>query len=595
MTLAPERLLRIVLILALAFVAFRVLVPPEDPFHALASSDNDDIMRFLSVRDLLAGQSWFDNTQYRILPPEGLPMHWSRYVDAGIAATIAGAARFMPMDEAARFGLSAWPMLLLALYMLVTALGARRALGPGAAALAVVFILTWPTTADTYFRSARIDHHNVQILLMTGLVLALIRPGAPWRPGLAAGLIAAASLSVGLETVPLIGLAGLILAARALRDPGEDGTRLLGFALALPPACALLFAGQTAPAAWTQPHCDQFSSPTFALVLIGAVASLALVLLMRRVSRAAGIAGFLAILAAGIALAAPLLAPCLDGPYAILPPEIRALIPKIQEVRPAHWFLMNAPGVFFANAAPALGATLSAAAALATRHATGRTRPGELRAAGTLLLFGALPVLGSFVQVRMISLAAPATPMLAGYALAALLAARRETASPLAGLALLAAGCLTLLPPTAYELWHDWRPAAPERRASVNGDCRDPDTIASLDALPRGTILSTSNLGPPIVLLTHHDALAGPYHRRPEALANGIVPFDTDEAGLRAALARTGADYLLLCRDGSYGRSFAATLAAGAAAPGLTPVVGADPALVVLGRTQGPGQQATIR
>jgi len=29
----------------------------------------DDTMRLLMVRDFLAGQSWFDTTQYRFLPP----------------------------------------------------------------------------------------------------------------------------------------------------------------------------------------------------------------------------------------------------------------------------------------------------------------------------------------------------------------------------------------------------------------------------------------------------------------------------------------------------------------------------------------------
>ena len=34
-----------------------------------ANADNDDIMRLMSVRQWLAGQSWFDMVQYRIVPP----------------------------------------------------------------------------------------------------------------------------------------------------------------------------------------------------------------------------------------------------------------------------------------------------------------------------------------------------------------------------------------------------------------------------------------------------------------------------------------------------------------------------------------------
>src|SRR3954452_14790108 len=41
--------------------------------------DTDDAMRLVQVRDLLAGQSWFDLTATRLDPP-GTLMHWSRVV-----------------------------------------------------------------------------------------------------------------------------------------------------------------------------------------------------------------------------------------------------------------------------------------------------------------------------------------------------------------------------------------------------------------------------------------------------------------------------------------------------------------------------------
>src|SRR5687768_5400043 len=50
--------------------------------------DPDDMMRLAQVRDWLAGQATNDWTQYRMAPPEGSPMHWSRINDVGIAALI---------------------------------------------------------------------------------------------------------------------------------------------------------------------------------------------------------------------------------------------------------------------------------------------------------------------------------------------------------------------------------------------------------------------------------------------------------------------------------------------------------------------------
>src|SRR3546814_18866070 len=52
-------------------------------------SSDLDAMRMAQVRDLLAGQGWWDLTQYRVNPADGgVLMHWSRIVDAPIAGGI---------------------------------------------------------------------------------------------------------------------------------------------------------------------------------------------------------------------------------------------------------------------------------------------------------------------------------------------------------------------------------------------------------------------------------------------------------------------------------------------------------------------------
>ena len=80
------RLFLTILVLTMAMMVMKAVLAPAPPIDTLAVSDNDDIMRFLSVRALLEGQAWYDMTQYRMLPPAGLDLHWSRYVDAPIAA-----------------------------------------------------------------------------------------------------------------------------------------------------------------------------------------------------------------------------------------------------------------------------------------------------------------------------------------------------------------------------------------------------------------------------------------------------------------------------------------------------------------------------
>ena len=64
------------------------------------------------VRDWLGGQSWFDTRQYRILPPEGISIHWSRYVDLGIAAFLVPASWVLPPTQAELAAIMLWPTLL---------------------------------------------------------------------------------------------------------------------------------------------------------------------------------------------------------------------------------------------------------------------------------------------------------------------------------------------------------------------------------------------------------------------------------------------------------------------------------------------------
>ena len=66
----------------------------------------DDWTRLLEVRSLLDGQAFWDVTQYRMNPPEGFSMHWSRQVDLPIAALalLLGGGLFWPPFATAIMG-----------------------------------------------------------------------------------------------------------------------------------------------------------------------------------------------------------------------------------------------------------------------------------------------------------------------------------------------------------------------------------------------------------------------------------------------------------------------------------------------------------
>src|SRR5262245_48304044 len=71
---------------------------------------NDDAMRLVGVRDLLAGQGWFDLTQYR-LGSAGSLMHWSRLIDLPIALLLSFYQLFTNTPQAERLTMAIWPLL----------------------------------------------------------------------------------------------------------------------------------------------------------------------------------------------------------------------------------------------------------------------------------------------------------------------------------------------------------------------------------------------------------------------------------------------------------------------------------------------------
>jgi hypothetical protein len=581
---------RVFIAIALVTVWAHAVYYAGDPLTWVATADNDDIMRLLSVRGWLAGQGWFDMHQYRIMPPEGIDMHWSRYIDAAIGGLITLLSAFLPPLQAENIALVAWPTALLAVLVLLTGEATRRVFGANAAILAILSLLLWPVVGTGNFAPYRIDHHNVQILMISVMVFCLIVPGRPLTLGLWGGLAGAVSLSVGMEMLLVIGLVGIILALRTmLRGPGA-GDQLLGFGLALWLGSLALFAGQTAPAEWSTFRCDELSPPYLALTTTAALVSLALAraiapqpLLRTRI--------ILTIAASGAAAAAlfPVLSPCLRGPYADMPPEAQALIyGRINEAQGLFSSLRTGSDSLMRLYLPALLGVLIACGAFSLRLRRGLASPEEKRAVGVLLLFAALGLVGSLGQLRMLLLSAPAIPVLTGYGLTMMLgtAARPGLAGAARSCAVIVAMFATIFLPL-IDIAVRTAVASPSAAQGLFV-CRSQAALSTLANVPKGVVLAPIDFGGSLILLTPHDAVAGPYHRSADAFLNGFVPFDGDEATLRDAMRRTGADYLLLCRDFPYGegRSAAFDLAGGGQVDWLEPVSGIDPELVLLRRVE---------
>src|SRR3954463_14583442 len=158
--------------------------------------DTDDNMRIMQVRALLHGQGWFDLRQYRLNPPFGANIHWSRLVGLPIAGLILALRPFLGGAGAERWAVAIAPLLPYLLLLWSLALTARRLIDPLAYPLAILAVFFAGST-NGMFMPERIDHHGWQLALLASSMAAIADPKR-FRGGMALGITSALSLAIGL-------------------------------------------------------------------------------------------------------------------------------------------------------------------------------------------------------------------------------------------------------------------------------------------------------------------------------------------------------------------------------------------------------------
>ncbi|MEN2711137.1 hypothetical protein ACQKOH_18520 [Sphingomonas sp. NPDC092331] len=523
---------------------------------ALRLPDTDDMVRLQQIRDWLAGQRFADLAQHRLGPAPGLEMHWSRLADLVPAGLIAALTPLLGGHGAALVAVILWPASLFCAALALTGAVAGR-LGAPAATAILLAALAYPATS--LFLPGRIDHHGLQLVLILYLVRALLGTGS-FRAGAGAALAVTASLVIGLETLPLLGVAGAALVLLWVMDRPGGRDRLLGFGIALPLAlagAAILFR----TSGWSVPACDGFTGILWRAAQCAALAPMGLALFavaaphgLRARAAAAGIAGAVA------AVAVLLLAPqCLD-PYGEVDPLLARLwLAEVGEAQP----LFGAPP---ANAIAYAGLAL---AGLAASLVIARRR----REAGWWVLaalqFAALAI--TLFQLR----GAYAGAMLAAPALAVTIGAARAR-GPLVLLAAWIAATGILYPIAATALFPP--------RAAPGPSCTTPESLARLAALPPGHLLAPLDLGAYALAATPHAVLAAPYHRNNRG-NRAMYDFFLGQPVQSEAIARAwGIDYVAFCpddldrfaREAREPRSLAASLRAGSVPDWLVPIGDGD-------------------
>ncbi|MGE7206597.1 AcrB/AcrD/AcrF family protein [Sphingomonas sp. NPDC019816] len=498
--------------------------------------DTDDNIRLMQVRAWLDGQGWYDLRQYRLNPPGGFDIHWSRIVDLPIAGLILFFRLFTTPAWAERIACGLAPLLPLSVVMLALSATLRRLISPFAWPVGLALLLCANSTMLMYM-PMRIDHHGWQLAMLAVTVAGLCDPQGR-RGGALVGLASAVSLAIGLEMLPYAAMAGAILTLRWVWDRAE-APRLAVYALTLGGGSAAGFAAFASNANYAM-RCDALT-PVWLSVTVVAGALLFVMARINPASRAARLG--LAVVAGGIIAGgfASLFPQCLTRPEQVSPELQRNWLNNVREAKPIykHPLRVALPMAIM----PVFGMIGAIAAALRFRT-MGWT---------AIALFTSFACAMLLWQVR----AAPAGQLLAVPGIAALLWMAlpwiNRLRSPLLRVPVMVAAVLL---PTGIVagLILKKLPAAQanayaQRVNRATGQCVRTSVLTRVNAYPKATVFTFVDLGPRLIVTTHHNAIAGPYHRNGDAILDVQHAFQGNDMQARAIMKRHGATLLLICPD----------------------------------------------
>jgi hypothetical protein len=546
--------------------------------------DPDDALRLQQVRDWLAGQSWFDVTQYRASPPQGAPMHWSRIVDLPIGVLILLARPLIGPAAAEILATVTVPLLLLGGLTAATyVIGERVVGGRYAALLGTIMLLTTPSIL-VQFPPFRIDHHGWQILLGAVATCGLFDP-QPRRGGLVLGTALAAWLAISSEALPYIPLflggtgALHLLSAR-------DTDRLVNAAAAIGVAGLILSIATRGLVPLQAVQCDALTVPYLYPLIALAIATPAASAIMgngdwlRRLIVGAVGAG------AAITTLALVGGPCLSGdPFQTLGPlAYRVWYMAIMEGRPVWEQDLSLMGIILLPPLGGMAATV--AAAYASRHDSEQFRRWLLLA---WLLAGATLIAAMVMRALSIAhwLAIPGMTWLV-----MTLFAKVQTL-PSAVQRVPGSASLALLTPFGLSaLWVALAipfesPAEVANQKALK--CKPSMMMGQVRALPPSLLFAPLDIGPTILVRTDQRIVATGHHRNAAGITTVIRGFTERPEAARAIIAGVndgkGADYLLTCSDLNEYRAYikiaphglAAQLSRGRVPAWLTPLPGKGP------------------
>jgi hypothetical protein len=534
-----------VLVVAIAWLGFSLwyIFDRYTSIRYFGLGDTDDNMRMMQVRGLLHGQGWFDLRQYRLNPPFGANIHWSRLVDLPIAGLMLLLQPFLGGAAAERWAVGIAPLLPYLLLLFSLALTVRRLIARRAFPLALAAIVFAGST-NGMFMPERIDHHGWQLAFIA-LAIAAIADPKRLRGGLVLGLATALSLAIGLEMLIYLAIAGAAMVLFWI-DDRDEAERLRGYAMVLAGGTALAYLA-FASYANRGPICDALSLVWLSDALLGG----ALLYGLAWLSPADWKRRLMLAVAAGVAVAAfhALMWPhCLHRLEGVSPEVDRLWLSHVREARPIYrhgWVIAT-----LTLALPITGAIgwgLLAWVKRADRESLRRTVAAALPGlVATLLLFWQTRT-GPAAQM----LAIPGAVALVWTLVPIVWSSRYPAVRILGVAAVVVAGLGGAVPWAMNYVPQKKRTASEAAIDKANRLCNSLWGFHPIALQPKGVVFTFIDYGPRLITVTHHDSIAGPYHRNGQQIADVMNAFRGDADQAHALIAKYRSNYLLTCPNSS--------------------------------------------
>ncbi|NTU76451.1 MAG: hypothetical protein HGA90_01305, partial [Alphaproteobacteria bacterium] len=243
------------------YVVFCYLAHPDSQILAGHLPDSDDYMVLAQVSDWLKVQGWFDLTQHRLNPPEGVPMAFERLTQLPVAVLTLLFQPLLGFKEALWAAPIVWPLALLALFLHVLVRGAKGYVEKGAERL-TAFVALFATYLLYQFAPGHIDHHGMTALFVAfayGLGARMTAAPQDKRYAIGAGIILALGLGTALEILPYLLLFAAWLGLWSVAKGRQAALQGALFALTLYFVSALILALTRPFAEWFTPDALRFS------------------------------------------------------------------------------------------------------------------------------------------------------------------------------------------------------------------------------------------------------------------------------------------------------------------------------------------------